>query len=147
MEKNDAAEQFYHTYRSLIFRTAARLCRTQEDLDDLIQDSLLRFLKNLAYYTERNSDETSALIVLTMQCQKVDTFRKLHPEKMGRLGGRGHRGHQSLYNPSNLVNFGSINESITLAGTLLSVLPLLLLYLCLQRQFVESIEKTGITGE
>ena len=25
MEKNDAAEQFYHTYRSLIFRTAARL--------------------------------------------------------------------------------------------------------------------------
>lgn len=47
MEKNDAAEQFYHTYRSLIFRTAARLCRTQEDLDDLIQDSLLRFLKNL----------------------------------------------------------------------------------------------------
>lgn len=66
---------------------------------------------------------------------------------MGRLGGRGHRGYQSLYNPSNLVNFGSINESITLAGTLLSVLPLLLLYLCLQRQFVESIEKTGITGE
>lgn len=55
--------------------------------------------------------------------------------------------YQSLYNPSNLVNFGSINESITLAGTLLSVLPLLLLYLCLQRQFVESIEKTGITGE
>ena len=81
MEKNDAAEQFYHTYRSLIFRTAARLCRTQEDLDDLIQDSLLRFLQNLTYYTNRAPDETSALIVLTMQCQKVDTFRKLHPEK------------------------------------------------------------------
>ena len=90
MEKNDAAEQFYHTYYRLIYRTAKRLCRTQEEL---IQDSLLRFLKNLAYYTERNSDETSALIVLTMQCQKVDTFRKLHPEKMGRLGGRGHRGY------------------------------------------------------
>ena len=81
MEKNDAAEQFYHTYRSLIFRTAARLCRTQEDLDDLIQDSLLRFLQNLTYYTNRAPDETSVLIVLTMQCQKVDTFRKLHPEK------------------------------------------------------------------
>ena len=93
MEKNDAAEQFYHTYRSLIYRTAKRLCRTKEEQEELIQDSLLRFLKNLAYYTERNSDETAALIVLTMQCQKVDTFRKLHPEKMGRLGGRGHRGH------------------------------------------------------
>lgn len=65
----------------LIYRTAKRLCQTKEEQEELIQDSLLRFLKNLAYYTERNSDETSALIVLTMQCQKVDTFRKLHPEK------------------------------------------------------------------
>lgn len=81
MEKNDAAEQFYHTYYRLIYRTAKRLCRTKEAQEELIQDSLLRFLKNLAYYTERNSDETAALIVLTMQCQKVDTFRKLHSEK------------------------------------------------------------------
>lgn len=66
MEKNDAAEQFYHTYYRLIYRTAKRLCRTQEEQEELIQDSLLRFLKNLAYYTERNSDETSALIVLTI---------------------------------------------------------------------------------
>lgn len=93
MEKNDAAEQFYHTYYRLIYRTAKRLCRTQEEQEELIQDSLLRFLKNLAYYTERNSDEAAALIVLTMQCQKVDTFRKLYPEKMGRLRGRGHRGY------------------------------------------------------
>ena len=66
MEKNDAAEQFYHTYYRLIYRTAKRLCRTKEAQEELIQDSLLRFLKNLAYYTERNSDETAALIVLTM---------------------------------------------------------------------------------
>lgn len=92
MEKNDAAEQFYHTYYRLIYRTAKRLCRTKEEQEELIQDSLLRFLQNLTYYTNRAPDETSALIVLTMQCQKVDTFRKLHPEKMGRLGGGGHRG-------------------------------------------------------
>lgn len=55
--------------------------------------------------------------------------------------------YQSLYNPSNLVSFNSINESISLAGTLLSNLPLIILYLCLQKQFVESIEKSGITGE
>lgn len=34
-----------------------------------------------------------------------------------------------------------------MAGTLLSILPLLVLYFCLQRFFVESIEKTGIAGE
>lgn len=42
---------------------------------------------------------------------------------------------------------GSINESISLAGTLLSILPLIILYIVFQKQFVESIENSGITGE
>jgi len=41
----------------------------------------------------------------------------------------------------------SLNESISMAGTLLSVLPLLVMYFILQRYFVESIDRTGITGE
>ncbi len=40
-----------------------------------------------------------------------------------------------------------LNEAVRMAGTLISVAPLLLLYAFLQRQFVEGIEKTGITGE
>lgn len=39
------------------------------------------------------------------------------------------------------------NESISLAGTLLSILPTVILYLVLQKQFVESVERSGITGE
>lgn len=41
----------------------------------------------------------------------------------------------------------SLNESISMAGTMLSILPLLLLYFVLQRHFVESIDRAGITGE
>lgn len=41
----------------------------------------------------------------------------------------------------------SLNESIKMAGTILSVLPLLIMYFILQRHFVESIDRTGITGE
>ena len=41
----------------------------------------------------------------------------------------------------------NLNESINMAGTLLSILPLLILYFVLQRHFVESIDRTGITGE
>lgn len=40
-----------------------------------------------------------------------------------------------------------INESIKMAGTMLSILPLLIMYLILQRRFVESVDRTGITGE
>lgn len=39
------------------------------------------------------------------------------------------------------------NMSIVLAGTLLSVLPMIILYLVAQKQFITSIEQSGITGE
>jgi multiple sugar transport system permease protein len=42
---------------------------------------------------------------------------------------------------------GALNESIRLAGTLLSIAPLLAIYLLLQNHFVQSIERTGIAGE
>lgn len=42
---------------------------------------------------------------------------------------------------------GRINEAYRLAGTFISIIPLLVLYLFVQRLFVEGIEKTGITGE
>lgn len=52
-----------------------------------------------------------------------------------------------LYSSASVSTGGALNESIRLAGTLLTILPLIVLYLVLQKQFVESIEKTGITGE
>lgn len=41
----------------------------------------------------------------------------------------------------------TINEAIKMAGTCLSLLPLLILYFITQRWFIEGIDKSGITGE
>ncbi len=41
----------------------------------------------------------------------------------------------------------SLNESVRMAATALSILPLLITYFVLQRHFVESIDRAGITGE
>ena len=41
----------------------------------------------------------------------------------------------------------NLNESVRMAATALSIFPLLIMYLILQKQFVESIDKAGITGE
>lgn len=41
----------------------------------------------------------------------------------------------------------NINEGIEMAGTLVSILPLLVIYFVLQRWFVESVDRSGITGE
>ena len=40
-----------------------------------------------------------------------------------------------------------LNDAIRMAGTMLAIAPLLMLYFVLQRQFVESVDKSGITGE
>lgn len=39
------------------------------------------------------------------------------------------------------------NEAIKMAATMVTMIPLLIIYLILQRQFVEGIDRTGITGE
>ncbi len=57
---------------------------------------------------------------------------------------------ETSYNTSRAAAGSSmvdINESIKMAGTMLSILPLLIMYLIFQRQFVESVDRTGITGE
>uniref|UniRef100_UPI00272ADBBE ABC transporter permease subunit n=1 Tax=Vallitalea guaymasensis TaxID=1185412 RepID=UPI00272ADBBE len=41
----------------------------------------------------------------------------------------------------------NFTEAKVFAGTILSIIPLATLYLFIQRWFVESIDKTGITGE
>ncbi len=58
----------------------------------------------------------------------VDSYNRLYPASDGSAVNR-------------------INESIRTAGTLITVAPLMILYLLLQKQFVEGIDRTGITGE
>ena len=53
----------------------------------------------------------------------------------------------SSYQQTAAAGATNLNESINMAGTLISILPLLIMYFFLQKQFVESIDKSGITGE
>lgn len=55
--------------------------------------------------------------------------------------------YESLYPPGVVNIFDRLNEAVKLSGTFLNILPLLLMYFLLQKWFVESIERTGITGE
>lgn len=46
--------------------------------------------------------------------------------------------------PGSIAN--QLSEGVTMAATNISILPLALFYLLVQRQFVESVDKSGITG-
>ena len=48
---------------------------------------------------------------------------------------------------TSVTSTNKINDAIRMAGTMLAIAPLLLFYFVLQKQFVESIDRAGITGE
>ena len=48
---------------------------------------------------------------------------------------------------SSVTSSDRINDAIRMAGTVLAIAPLMILYFALQKQFVESVDKAGITGE
>ena len=48
---------------------------------------------------------------------------------------------------SSVTSSDRINDAIRMAGTVLAIAPLMLLYFVLQKQFVESVDRAGITGE
>ncbi|HPA93673.1 MAG TPA: carbohydrate ABC transporter permease [Petrotogaceae bacterium] len=55
--------------------------------------------------------------------------------------------YQNVYSMSVTQGGKNLNEAISMAGTLISILPLLIFYFIFQRWFVQSVDKTGITGE
>lgn len=55
--------------------------------------------------------------------------------------------YENLYPPGIVNIFDRLNEAVKMSGTFLNILPLLIMYFVLQRWFVESVERTGITGE
>jgi multiple sugar transport system permease protein len=55
--------------------------------------------------------------------------------------------YESLYPPGVVNIFDRLNEAVKLSGTFLNILPLLVMYFILQKWFVESVERSGITGE
>ncbi|AUS97526.1 ABC transporter permease [Clostridium thermosuccinogenes] len=66
---------------------------------------------------------------LPMRLQSfVDSYNRLYPTSDGSAVNR-------------------LNESIRMAGTMLTIVPMLLMYTVLQKQFVESVDRAGITGE
>ncbi|WP_051314801.1 carbohydrate ABC transporter permease [Alteribacter aurantiacus] len=71
----------------------------------------------------------NAMTTLPLELQRfVATF-----EQMNQGGGEG--------------GGSSINEGIKMAGTMLTILPLLIIYLITQKWFVEGVDRSGIAGE
>lgn len=117
---------------SIYFRIALRL-----SIPIIIVSFLFSFIWywNESYLTSlylENSATGTFLSTLPLQLSRfAATFRNLYPATSD----------QGV----NMTNI--LNEAVYMAGTMITILPLLVLYFIMQKWFVESSDKAGITGE
>lgn len=78
--------------------------------------------------------DARSISTLVMELEKFEDSYKIYLQRIGGWAAGG--------------SVTSIqNEAVTMAGSVLVILPLLLVYFCLQRHFTEAIDRSGITGE
>lgn len=98
-----------------------------------VSSFIITFLFSLVWYWNETYLASiyfgDKLSTLPLQLQKfVSTYNKMFPSGAGQ-------------------DVAKVNEGIELAATLLTIVPLLIIYFIAQKWFVESIDKSGITGE
>lgn len=79
--------------------------------------------------------KADAMATLLVQLSRFEQSYLGYMQSLSQSWGAGHFGESVA------------NEAIKMAATLITILPLLIVYLVLQKQFVQSIDRTGITGE
>jgi len=77
---------------------------------------------------------TTKVSTMLLELQNFDASYKQHVQQVSGWG-------------ASVMGESVANEAIRMAATVVTILPLLIIYFCLQKYFVEGIDKTGITGE
>jgi ABC-type sugar transport system, permease component len=95
---------------------------------------------NETYFTtlfvvNASSGTSNALATLLIELARFETSYKGYLQSVSGTWGVVHS------------NVSVANEAVKMAATLVTITPLLIVYGVMQRQFVQSIDRTGITGE
>ena len=86
------------------------------------------------YLNGNNIADTTKVSTMLLELQNFDAMYKAHIQSAAGWG-------------ASMAGESVANEAIRMAATVLTILPLLILYFCLQKYFVEGIDRAGITGE
>lgn len=75
LEESDKAffHRFFEENKKLMFSIAMRYAKNKADCEDLVQDSLLRLMRNISTLREINRCKTATYIVLTIRTAYLDS--------------------------------------------------------------------------
>ncbi|HBI73796.1 MAG TPA: carbohydrate ABC transporter permease [Lachnospiraceae bacterium] len=81
-----------------------------------------------------SATDTNVVRTMLLELQNFEASYKQHVQEVSGWG-------------VSVMGESVANEAVKMAATVITILPLLIIYFCLQRYFVEGIDRTGITGE
>lgn len=68
--------QFYEDYKGFIFFTARKIVSSEEDCEDIVQDAVIRLMKNIPTLRELNDSKTAKYIAVTIKSAFFDREKK-----------------------------------------------------------------------
>lgn len=133
---------FYQTYISLpkVLEEAARLDGASDlriFLSIAVPSALPAYIISFIFSTVWYWNETFLTVIF------LEGGIQTLPMQLSRFV----QAYENLYPPGTVNIFDRLNEAVKMSGTFLNILPLLIMYFILQKWFVESVERSGITGE
>jgi multiple sugar transport system permease protein len=81
-----------------------------------------------------SATDTTVVRTMLLELQNFEASYKQHIQAVSGWG-------------ASVMGESVANEAIKMAATVITISPLLIMYFCLQKYFVEGIDRTGITGE
>ena len=74
-------EEFYHEHKRFMYYTAKKYARSNMECEDIVQDSIIRLLKNISVLKDLTGFKIQKYIVLTIKPSFIDMERKRHQEE------------------------------------------------------------------
>ena len=73
-------EKFYEQYNLFLYYIARQKCNNEDDVNEVVQEALLRLLKNISVLKEINAAKTQKYIALTVRAVFLDLEKKKHAD-------------------------------------------------------------------
>lgn len=70
--------RIYETYKGFLFHAARKFTSSQSDCEDIIQDTIVRLMRNIATLRQLSENQTATYLYLTVRSVYADRMKSAH---------------------------------------------------------------------
>lgn len=75
-------EDIYNKYKKMMFWIASQILTDERDIDEVVQDSFIKIIKNLDKIEKINSKKTKSFISIIVKNTAIDAYRKVFSNRV-----------------------------------------------------------------